>query len=68
MINNSDGISLRMAALIAGLAILTMAIAAPFAELFVGPKLVVTVEASVLSDVVVVQGNSEMVNNGTIDA
>lgn len=46
MITNSDGISLRMAALIAGLAILTMAIAAPFAELFVYPKIVVSGNAA----------------------
>lgn len=41
MISNTSTTSLRTAALIAGLALLTMAIAAPFAELFVFPKLIV---------------------------
>lgn len=40
-ISNTSTASLRTAALIAGLALLTMAIAAPFAELFVFPKLIV---------------------------
>src|SRR5260370_8264755 len=46
MTNSTTGISLRNAALIAGLAILTMAIAAPFAEFFVYPKLVVSGNAA----------------------
>lgn len=41
MINNSNKTSLRNAALIAGFGLLIMVIAAPFAELFVYPKLVV---------------------------
>ena len=45
-ISNPNTISLRTAALIAGLALLTMAIAAPFAELFVFPKLIVPGDAA----------------------
>jgi hypothetical protein len=41
MTNNTNQTSLRSAALVAGLAILTMVISAPFAELYVYPKLVV---------------------------
>jgi hypothetical protein len=41
MTHSTNKTSLRRAALIAGLAILTMVVAAPFAELFVYPKLVV---------------------------
>jgi hypothetical protein len=41
MTNNKNKISLRTAALVAGLGLLLMAIAAPYAELFVYPKLVV---------------------------
>jgi Domain of unknown function (DUF4386) len=41
IINSTNKTSLRTAALIAGLAILTMAIVAPFAELFAYPKLVI---------------------------
>ena len=41
MTNSTSRAPLRTAALIAGLAILTMAIAAPFAELYVYPRLVV---------------------------
>src|SRR6266851_5694933 len=46
MTNSTTGISLRNAALIAGFAILMMAIAAPFAEFFVYPKLVVSGNAA----------------------
>jgi uncharacterized protein DUF4386 len=45
-ISNPDMASLRTAALIAGLALLTMVIAAPFAELFVFPKLIVAGDAA----------------------
>jgi hypothetical protein len=41
MTNNTNKTSLRAAALIAGLALLVMTIAAPFAELYVYPRLVV---------------------------
>jgi Domain of unknown function (DUF4386) len=41
MTNNTNKISLRSSAIIAGLAILIMAIAAPFAELYAFPKFVV---------------------------
>ncbi len=41
MTNSKNQISLRSAALIAGISILIMAIAAPFAELYVFPKLLV---------------------------
>jgi hypothetical protein len=41
MTNNNNKTSLRMAALIAGLGLFVMVIAAPYAELFVYPKLVV---------------------------
>ncbi len=41
MANTKNEISLRTAALIAGLSILAMVIAAPFAELYVFPKLIV---------------------------
>jgi len=44
-ISNPNATSLRTAALIAGLALLTMAIAAPFAELFVFPRLIVQEDA-----------------------
>jgi hypothetical protein len=40
--DRTNAVSLRQAALIAGLALLTMAIVAPFAELFVYPKLVIS--------------------------
>ncbi len=46
MTNSTTGISLRNDALIAGFAILMMAIAAPFAEFFVYPKLVVSGNAA----------------------
>ena len=46
MISNTSTTSLRTAALIAGLALLTMVIAAPFAELFVLPKLIVHGDAA----------------------
>ena len=46
MISNTSTTSLRTAALIAGLALLTMVIAAPFAELFVFPKLIVPGDAA----------------------
>ncbi len=42
MTNNSNKTSLRKAALIAGLGLFVMAIAAPFAELYIYPKLVVS--------------------------
>ena len=45
-ISNPNITALRAAALIAGLALLTMAIAAPFAELFVFPKLIVPGDAT----------------------
>ena len=45
-ISNHNTTSLRTAALIAGLALLTMAIAAPFAELFVFPRLIVPGDAA----------------------
>jgi hypothetical protein len=41
MTNNKNTISLHIAALIAGLSLLVMAIAAPFAEMYVLPKLIV---------------------------
>jgi hypothetical protein len=41
MTKNTNSISLRTAAIIAGLALLTMAVAAPFAELYVYPKFLV---------------------------
>ena len=41
MTNSTNKTSLRAAALIAGIGLLTMVIAAPFAELYVFPKLVV---------------------------
>lgn len=40
MVNNSTPISLRTAALVAGFTILAMALIAPYAELFVYPKLI----------------------------
>ena len=43
--NSTNKTSLSTAALIAGLALLTMAIAAPFAELFVFPKLIIPANA-----------------------
>jgi len=45
-ISNTSTTSLRTAALIAGLALLTMAIAAPFAELYVFQKLIVAGDAA----------------------
>jgi hypothetical protein len=39
--NRDPGITLRQAALIAGLGLLVMGLAAPFAEFFVYPKLVI---------------------------
>jgi hypothetical protein len=42
MMNSTNKISLRKAALIAGLGLLIMVLAAPFAELFVFPKLIVS--------------------------
>jgi hypothetical protein len=42
MMTSTNNISLRRAALIAGLGLLIMVIAAPFAELFVFPKLIVS--------------------------
>lgn len=42
MTDPANAVPLRRAALIAGLALLVMAIVAPFAELFVYPKLVVS--------------------------
>lgn len=49
--NQDQGITLRHAALIAGLGLLMMAILAPFAEFFVYPKLVLrgNVEETVLN-------------------
>src|SRR5215212_10332735 len=41
MKNRANQISLRSAALLAGIGLLIMAIAAPFAELYVYPKLIV---------------------------
>ncbi|MBL7996590.1 DUF4386 domain-containing protein [bacterium] len=46
MTDQTNKTSLRSAALISGLAILTMAIAAPFAELYVYPKLVIAGNAA----------------------
>src|SRR5215217_3733320 len=46
IIRNPNTTSLRTAALIAGLALLTMAIAAPFAQLFVFPKLIIPGDAA----------------------
>ncbi len=46
IINSTNKTSLRTAALIAGLAILTMAMVAPFAELYVYPKLVIPENAA----------------------
>jgi hypothetical protein len=46
MTDSTNNTSLRTAALIAGLAILTMAIAAPIAELYIFPKLVVPGKAA----------------------
>jgi hypothetical protein len=46
MTNSTNKTSLRRAALIAGLAILAMVIAAPFAELYVFPKLLVSGKAA----------------------
>jgi hypothetical protein len=46
MTNSTYNTSLRTAALIAGLAILTVAIVAPIAELILYPKLVVTGKAA----------------------
>jgi len=42
MINSTNKISLHRAALIAGLGLLIMVIAAPFSELFMYPKLIVS--------------------------